>query len=163
MSISPYDQFDPERDLKLERIVDVPVELVWKAWTDPKQIVKWFTPDPWKTIACEIDLRPGGRFYTVMQSPEGEQFPGDGCYLEIVENKKLIWTDALEPGYRPSEKPFFTGIILIESLGANKTKYTAIARHRDAATRDQHETMGFSTGWGTVLDQLVAMIKGERP
>ena len=161
MKNSHDDDFDPTRDLMLERIVDVPVELVWKAWTEPAQVVKWFCPVPWKTIECTIDLRPGGRFYTVMQSPEGETYPGDGCYLEIIENRKLVWTDALEPGYRPSEKPFFTGIIMLESLGANKTKYTAIARHRDSATRDQHETMGFSTGWGTVLDQLVAMIKGE--
>ena len=50
----------PGLDLILERVVDVPRELVWRAWTTPEHLMKWFTPVPWKTIACEIDLRPGG-------------------------------------------------------------------------------------------------------
>ena len=52
---------DPELDLVLERVVDVRPELVWQAWTRPEHIVNWFTPDPWKTIACEIDLRAVAR------------------------------------------------------------------------------------------------------
>jgi uncharacterized protein YndB with AHSA1/START domain len=63
---------DPECDLLLERLVDVPAELVWEAWTDPEHIKAWFTPRPWQTVACEIDLRPGGRFATVMRDPEGD-------------------------------------------------------------------------------------------
>jgi uncharacterized protein YndB with AHSA1/START domain len=55
---------------------------------------QWFTPAPWKTVDCEIDLRPGGLFRTVMRSPEGQEFPNVGCYLEIVENEKLIWTQS---------------------------------------------------------------------
>ena len=94
--------FDPALDLKIERTVDVSPALVWKAWTEPQHLMKWFTPVPWKTIACEIDLRPGGKFNTTMQSPEGQDFPNVGCYLEVVENKKLVWTDALLPGYRPA-------------------------------------------------------------
>jgi uncharacterized protein YndB with AHSA1/START domain len=57
---------------------------------------------PWKTKDCEIDLRQGGIFRTTMQSPEGGEFPGTGCYLEIVPAEKLVWTNALLPGYRPS-------------------------------------------------------------
>jgi len=74
---------DPKLDLLLERVVDVPRELVWAAWTEPAHLKKWFTPDPWKTVDCEIDLRPGGLFRTVMRSPEGQDFPNVGCYLEL--------------------------------------------------------------------------------
>ncbi|NTS30377.1 SRPBCC family protein [Phyllobacterium sp. BT25] len=151
---------NPELDLVLERVVDVPRELVWKAWTTPEHIVKWFTPKPWQTTDCEIDLRPGGVFRTTMLSPEGQSFPNVGCYLEVVPNEKLVWTDALLPGYRPSEKPFFTAYLTLEPEG-NGTRYRAIAIHRDSAGKKQHEEMGFHDGWGTVLDQMVAYIKSE--
>jgi uncharacterized protein YndB with AHSA1/START domain len=149
---------DPKLDLVLERIVDVPPDLVWIAWTKPEHIVKWFTPKPWTTTDCEIDLRPGGIFRTVMRSPEGKEFTNIGCFLEVVPNTRLVTTDALLPGYRPSEKPFMSAVISIEPEGSG-TRYTATAIHRDETTRKQHEEMGFHQGWATALDQLVAHIK----
>jgi uncharacterized protein YndB with AHSA1/START domain len=157
---------DPKLDLLLERVVDVPKELVWAAWTNPEQLKKWFTPAPWTTADCEIDLRPGGMFRTVMRSPEGQDYPYVGCYLEVVENQRLVWTTLLGPGYRPVKQAAndpsaalaFTAVIALESQGS-RTKYTALVMHRDEAERKQHEEMGFHTGWGTALDQLVAMAK----
>ena len=83
-------QFNPKLDLKLERIINVPRELVWKGWTVPEQLKKWFCPLPWKTIECEIDLRPGGIFHNIMASPTGEKISGTGCYLEVIPNEKLV-------------------------------------------------------------------------
>lgn len=151
---------DPNLDLVLDRTVDVPRELVWAAWTQPEHIVHWFTPAPWKTIACEIDLRAGGKFNTTMQSPEGENYPNFGCFLEVVPNERLVFTDALIEGYRPTEKPFMTAILTLEAAGAG-TRYVATVLHRDEATRKQHEEMGFFGGWGTALDQLVAYVKAK--
>lgn len=162
MSDKTHDNFDPKRDLVLERVVDVPPELVWKAWTEPEHLKRWFTPAPWTTVDCEIDLRPGGIFRTVMRSPEGEKFPNVGCYLEVVENERLIWTGALLPGYRPqpnlTDGPIFTAVIALEPHG-NGTKYTATAIHSDEAGCAQHAAMGFHEGWGKALDQLVALAK----
>jgi uncharacterized protein YndB with AHSA1/START domain len=97
-----------------------------------------------------------------MRSPEGQEFPHVACYLEIVENRKLVWTMALAPGYRPvrrqSEVPAFTAIITIQPEGRG-TRYSALAMHEDEAGRKKHEEMGFHEGWGTVLDQLVAHAK----
>ena len=149
---------DPKLDLVLERIVDVPPELVWKAWTEPKHLMQWFTPAPWKTVDCEIDLRPGGIFRTVMRSPEWQDMDNAGCFLEIVEHRKLVFTDALLPGFRPRDGGFFTGIVTIEPVKGG-TKYTAIAVHKDEAGKKAHEDMGFHSGWGTALDQLVAYAK----
>jgi uncharacterized protein YndB with AHSA1/START domain len=149
---------DPKLDLVLERVVDVPRELVWAAWTKPEHIVHWFAPKPWTTTHCEIDLRPGGIISFTMRSPEGKDFPSTGCILEVVPQERLVWTDALLPGYRPSEKPFFTAVIALEKQGKG-TRYTATAIHRDAAGRKQHEEMGFHEGWGQCLDQLVAYSK----
>lgn len=150
---------DPKLDLVLERVVDVPPALVWRAWTEPEHLKRWFTPAPWQTVACEIDLRPGGVFSTTMRSPEGEVQPAsDGCFLEVVPQRRLVFTDALRPGYRPAAKPFFTATVLLEPEG-DGTRYTAIAKHVDEAGRRQHEEMGFAEGWGTALDQLVAVAK----
>ncbi|MDA0351086.1 MAG: SRPBCC family protein [Chloroflexi bacterium] len=161
-------QFDPERDLLLERVVDVSPDLVWRAWTEPEQLKQWFTPRPWQTTGCEIDLRPGGRFVTVMRSPEGEDHRNEGCYLEVVPGQRLTWTSALAPGYRPNsgsnigddaDLPL-TARISIEPAGSG-TKYTALVLHANPADRQRHKEMGFHDGWGTALDQLVEWAKQQ--
>ena len=119
---------DPKLDLVLERVVDVPPSIVWECWTTPRHIKKWFTPAPWKTIECEIDLRPGGEFYFVMESPEGQKFPNTGCFLEIVKNERLVWTNALLPGYRPAS-----------SGAASAGRSDLHRRHHADATREGHE------------------------
>ena len=153
---------DPKLDLVLERVIDVPPALVWAAWTKPEHIKKWFTPAPWTTVDCEIELRPGGIFRFVMQSPEGQEFSHVGCYLEIVENERLVWTLTLGPGFRPSaisdDVPDFTAVITMRPHGTG-TKYTALAMHRDQSSCKKHEAMGFRDGWGAALDQLVAHAK----
>jgi uncharacterized protein YndB with AHSA1/START domain len=156
-------KLDPRLDLLLERIVDVPPKLVWTAWTRPEHVKKWFTPAPWTTVDCEIDLRPGGIFRFVMRSPEGQEFTHVACYLEVIENQKLVWTLALEPGYRPSSRrsdvPSFTAVIALEPHGKG-TRYTALAMHKDEDDRRKHDEMGFRDGWGKALDQLVTYAKG---
>ncbi|MBN8596036.1 MAG: SRPBCC family protein [Planctomycetes bacterium] len=147
--------FNPELDLLLERVVPVRPELVWKAWTEPEHLKAWFTPAPWTTIDCKIDLRPGGIFSTTMRSPEGVVQPeGVGCYLEVVPMRRLCWTDALGPGYRPNASSFMTALLLLEPERAG-TRYTAIVMHPDKEKRKQHEEMGFHSGWGKALEQLV--------
>lgn len=164
-------QLNTELDLIFERVVDVPKELIWQAWTMPEKLMPWFCPLPWKTIDCEIDLRSGGKFYTLMQSPEGQCFPNTGCFLEVIANKKLVWTNAVEPGFRPALPPvaspghecaefMMTGMILLEEHEKG-TKYTAIVMHADKNSRMKHEAMGFKEGWGAALDQMVTMIKNK--
>lgn len=153
---APYTP-DPKFDLVLERVIDVPPELVWRAWTEPEHLKVWFCPKPWSVSHCEIDLRPGGKFNTTMCSPEGDQHPSSGCFLEVVPVERLVFTDALLPGYRPAEKPFMTAIITLKPE-AGGTRYTAVALHNSEEARKQHEDMGFEQGWGAALDQLVTYV-----
>jgi len=158
MTPSLPDTPDPKLDLVLERVVDVPVNLVWEAWTKAEHLPHWFVPAPWTLAECEIDVRPGGMLRFVMRSPEGKEFPHVGCYLEVVPNQRLVWTDALLPGYRPSSQPFFTAIITMKPEGTG-TRYKAVALHKDEPDRARHEQMGFADGWSKCLDQLVAHMR----
>jgi uncharacterized protein YndB with AHSA1/START domain len=149
--------FNPETDLVLERVVPVSPKKVWAAWTKPEHLMKWFCPKPWSVSSCELDVRPGGICRTVMRSPEGEDFPNLGCYLDVVDGRRLVFTDALGPGFRPMGTGFMTAIIEIEPAGTN-TRYVARAIHADAEARQKHEAMGFHEGWGKALDQLVELM-----
>jgi uncharacterized protein YndB with AHSA1/START domain len=153
-----------ELDLVLERVVDVSPELVFKAWTTPKHLMPWFCPKPYRTVECEIDLKPGGKFFAQMVDPQGNKLPAaPGCYLEIVPNRTLIWTSALGPGYRPHDPAsapwFFTAVLTFEPHGQGGCKYTAKAIHTNRAHAEAHEAMGFTQGWGKVLEQLVEYVK----
>ena len=149
-------------DLVLERTLDAPIDLVWKAYTDPEHLKQWFAPRPYQITECELELKPGGIFRIRMVGPDnfdtGHGVPG--CVLEVVEHQKLTWTSALGPGYRPNEagegcESFpFTALVTFADAGNGKTAYKAVAMHKDAADRDRHEQMGFHDGWGTVADQL---------
>lgn len=159
MTLTPH-TLNPDLDLELVREVDVPPELVWKAWTTPDLLTKWFAPKPFETPQCEIDLRPGGIFRTVMRSPDGDEFDNAGCYLDVVPNERLVWTSALGPGYRPQAGPMsFTAILELQPTGNGGTKYRAIAMHQTPEDAKQHADMGFVEGWGAALDQLVELVK----
>ena len=157
---------DPKLDLTFTRVVDVAPELVWRAWTVPKDLMPWFCPKPWRTTECTIDLRPGGLFHTVMNGPNGERFDNNGTYLEVIPNERLVWTSTMRDGFRPqprkataAEGEFaFTAVVALEPAGKG-TRYTATVIHGDEEARKTHEKMGFEQGWGTALDQLVEYVK----
>jgi uncharacterized protein YndB with AHSA1/START domain len=147
-----------DRELVLTRIIDAPREKVYRAWTEPELLRQWFAPLPWTTSLAELDVRPGGSSLVVMRSPEGQDFPNRGVYLEVVENQRLVFTDAYTRAWEPSEKPFMTVTLTLADEGG-KTKYTARVRHWTVADRDAHEKMGFYPGWGQCTNQLAALVE----
>jgi uncharacterized protein YndB with AHSA1/START domain len=149
--------FPAERELSLTRLIDAPRAALFKAWTDPEILPKWFCPLPWKVSKAEMDVRPGGASCIVMNGPNGEEFPNRGIYLEVVENEKIVFTDAFVAAWEPSEKPFMVGIITFEDEGG-KTRYTARVRHWNVADHDEHVKMGFHEGWGKATDQLEELV-----
>jgi uncharacterized protein YndB with AHSA1/START domain len=84
----------------------------------------------------------------------------NGVYLEVIPNEKLVFTDAYSEGWKPAPEPFMTAILTFEDIGGSRTRYTAVARHRNPETRKTHEEMGFHDGWGTVVTQLEEYAKG---
>ncbi|MFO0989229.1 MAG: SRPBCC family protein [Alphaproteobacteria bacterium] len=149
----------PGHELVLTRIIDAPREKLYRCWTEPELLRRWFVPRPWTVARAEMDVRPGGSSLVVMRSPEGQEMPNPGVFLEVVENERLVMTDAYTSAWVPSAKPFMTAIVTFEDLGGGKTRYTARARHWTAEDRAAHEKMGFHEGWGICADQLAALAK----
>ncbi len=149
-------RMDDDRDLVLTRLIDAPREKLFRAWTEPELIKQWFAPLPYTTPHAEVDLRTGGASLIVMRGPDGVEFPNHGVYLEVVENEKIVVTDAYNEAWLPSAKPFMTAIVTFEDEGG-KTRYTAIARHWTLEDKKAHEEMGFHEGWGQCADQLAAL------
>ena len=156
-----------DSDLVLERTLDAPRAMVWKALTTPELIRQWWAPRPYQTPDCAIALHPAGAFYTRMTGPDGFEHKGASCVLEVVDGEKLVWTSALGPDWRPNELAeedcggiAFTAVITLEDKGDGRTLYRAVAMHRNQADRITHESMGFHDGWGTCADQLGEVASG---
>lgn len=143
-----------ENELVLARIIDAPREKIFRAWTDPEILKQWFVPKPWTISKVEMDVRPGGASLIVMRDPDGNEYPNPGIFLEVVENEKIVTTDAFTGAWTPSEKPFMTMILTLEDAGEGRTRYIARALHWNAEDREAHEKMGFHEGWGQCADQL---------
>ncbi|WP_407519559.1 SRPBCC family protein [Methylobacterium oryzisoli] len=150
------DQGRADRDLVLTRLIPAPRRALYRAWTDPVLLKQWFAPLPYTVPHAELDVRPGGASLVVMRGPDGSEFPNRGVYLEVVENERLVFTDAYTAAWEPSDKPFMTAIVTFADE-AGGTRYTARARHWSAADREAHEAMGFHEGWGRCADQLAGL------
>ena len=160
MTFTPH-PIDADLDLELIRDVPVSPQAVFEAWTDPVSLKEWFAPRPYSTSLCEIDLRPGGGFRTIMNDPDGNQaMDGTSCYLEVIPNERLVWTSALTADYRPQRDDMpFTAILEFADNGSGGCTYRAIAVHQDPDGAKRHAEMGFHDGWSTCLDQLVEHIQ----
>jgi uncharacterized protein YndB with AHSA1/START domain len=145
-----------DRELIITRIIDAPRERVFKAWTT--QLPHWWGPHGMTTPVCEMELKTGGVFRTVMRAPDGTEYPTKGIFLEVVENERIVFTDAFDAGWQPSPDIFFTAITTFGALPGGKTKYTARALHWTVANCEKHEKMGFHQGWGESLDRLVTLV-----
>ena len=153
------DDLDPDLDLVLVRELAAPRAVIWRCWTEPQHLMQWFVPKPHKVTACHLDVRVGGACNTTFDV-EGAVMENKGVYLEVVPGEKLVFTDTYTEGWKPSAEPFMTAIVTFEDMGGGRTRYTAVARHRNAETARQHRDMGFHDGWGTVATQLEAYAQG---
>ncbi len=150
-----------ENVLVLERIFDAEPERVYRAWTEPEILKKWFAPKPFTTPSAELDVRPGGRSVIVMRGPDGTEFPNVGVYLQVEPGRRLVETDAYTEAWLPSSNPFMTMDLRFDPLPGGKTKATYYVRHWTKEAYDQHVAMGFHEGWGTCADQLAALLAEE--
>ncbi len=155
-------QINAETDLVVERLLKAPPALVWRFWADPKLLCQWYMPKPWTLVEAEIELRPGGRFFLLAQSPDGQQFPNEGSILLAEPERKLVFTDLMTRDFAPVEKvsadfgPAFTAVMTFEAEGTG-TRYRSIARHRSVADARSNVEIGWADGTAVTADQLDAL------
>ena len=147
-----------QHELSITRLIDAPREKVFRCWSEPELLKQWFAPKPWTISRVDTDFRSGGASTITMRSPEGQEFPNPGLYLEIVPNQRLVFTDAFTAGFVPAGQPFMVAVVTFEDEGG-KTRYTARALHWNAEAKARHEQMGFHTGWSQCAEQLEALAK----
>ena len=81
-----------DREIVISRVFDAPLELVWDAWTDPKQVVQWWGPRGFTTTIHEMDVRPGGAWRQTMHGPDGANYPGRSVFSEVVKPERIVLT-----------------------------------------------------------------------
>ncbi len=148
------------RDLLLSSSIYAAPQQVFRAWTDPDLLRQWFAPAPFTTPVVETDPRPGGSSLIVMRAPDGNEFPSRGVYLEVIENQRLVFTDAFAQAWEPSAKPFMV-VELTFADRDGRTDYNVRVRHWTVADREQHEAMGFHQGWALCTRQLATLVESS--
>jgi uncharacterized protein YndB with AHSA1/START domain len=146
-------------ELILTRLLDAAPDKLFRCWTDPTLLKQWFAPRPVITVRAELDVRPGGGQDIAMQTPDGQDIPCIGQYLEIVPDRKIVFSDAFTGDWSPKDGAPFLVATITFALESGKTRYTATLRHWSEADKKKHEEMGFHTGWGQATDQLEALAK----
>lgn len=144
-----------DREIVITRVFAAPRELVWKVWTQPEHIAKWWGPRGFDTTVEKLDLRVGGRSRYVMHGPDGAKYPVEGVFQEIVPMERIVTTDEFPDDFQaPPGVDLPKGIVLtalFEDLG-DKTKLTLRIVHATAEDKKKHEAMGVVGGWNSSLD-----------
>lgn len=153
-----------EHELSITRFIDAPPETVYRVYTERTE--EWWAPRPWKSKVVAQELRPGGRSSIEMEGPNGEKHPGEGVYLEVVPNERIVFTNAFTADWRPkigmdSECDFLMVAIVTFEREGSGTRYTARVRHWNEEARKAHEAMGFEVGWGICAAQLAELAEAE--
>jgi uncharacterized protein YndB with AHSA1/START domain len=148
-------------DLTLTRTIAAHPDKVWRCLTESALARQWFAPKPVVTTVYEMDLRPGGSFRTVMEVPDHGTMANDpGCVLVAEPGKRLVWTSALGPEFKPNAVPeglwVFTADIRL-TLTEGGCLYEVTASHATQEAADAHAAMGFEAGWGAAADQLAEL------
>jgi uncharacterized protein YndB with AHSA1/START domain len=153
------------RELVITRVFDAPRALVWKAWTDPEQVMRWWGPKDYTSPFCKIDLSVGGKYLFCMRSPEGIDYWSTGVFREIVPMERIVFTDSFSDdqgnvvpaSHYGMGEDFPTELevtVTFEEEGG-KTKMTL--RHAGMPEGDIMEQTG--AGWNESFDKLAESLR----
>jgi uncharacterized protein YndB with AHSA1/START domain len=144
-----------EREIVITRVFDAPRSLVFKAYTKPEHVSRWYGLHGLTFVVCEIDLRVGGRWRYVLRDAEGQQFGFSGEYREIMPPERLVYTEGFEgmPGHE-----YLVTLTLAEESG--RTTFRSHLLYQSKADRDGHIASGMEAGMRVTLDRLEELLEG---
>lgn len=145
-----------ERTLLITRVFDAPRELVWKAWTDPEHMARWWGPRGFTNPVCELDVRPGGALRIVMRAPDGAEYPMKGVFREILQPERLVFTNIAVDADGNQLLEGLTSVTLEEHGG--KTKLTLQTRAVALVAHAARMLEGMQAGWTQSLERLGAHV-----
>lgn len=157
-------QVQQENELVITRVLDAPREQVWKAWTDPEQVKKWWGPKGFTAPSIKSDLRVDGTYLYCMRSPDGQEYWSTGTYREIVPMERIVVTDSFadEEGnvvpashYGMSDFPLETQLTVTFEDHDGGTKLTI--RHAGMPAGEMGQQA--EAGWNQSLDKLADSLK----
>lgn len=142
-----------DREIVITRVFDAPRDLVFKVWTQPEHLKRWFGPRSLTMTVCEVDLRPDGAYRLVLRAADGAEYGFSGVYHEIVPPARLVFTDGFEgmPGHEAVVTVTFD-----EHDGA--TKITSTSLYQSAEDRDAHIKSGMEEGMRESLDRVAELL-----
>lgn len=155
-AISKYTPGDQEREIELTRVYDAPRELVFRAWTDPKHVARWWGPEHFTNPVCEVDARVGGKLRIVMRAPDGNDYPLRGVFREVVAPERLVFTNI---AVDEKDQPIIDGMTTVTFMEeGGKTRL--ILRTRGTAVQPVavQYLQGMQMGWSQSLDKLAALL-----
>ena len=147
-----------EKELTLTRILDAPRDLVWKAWTEPEHLAQWWGPHGFTNPVCEVDLRPGGALLIHMRGPDGNTYPMNGTFHEIVPPERLVFSNSV-PG--PDGQSHLEGVtvVTLEDQGS-KTQMTVQSKATGFTDAAIFMIEGMEPGWTQSLERLETFVNG---
>jgi uncharacterized protein YndB with AHSA1/START domain len=149
----------------ITRVFDAPRELVWRAWTDPEQIVRWWGPKGFTSPAAKVDLRVGGKFMYCMRSPEGQDGWNGGVFREIVPQERIVATVSFMDEHGMRVPPAQYGLpadwpdegVAITTFEELDGKTTLTIRFEGIPAGEMLKNM--ILGWNEQLDKLAATLR----
>jgi uncharacterized protein YndB with AHSA1/START domain len=153
----------PPTIVRMNRVFDAPRALVYRAWTDPKLMARWWGPHEFTTPVCKMDVRTGGQIRIDMQGPDGSIAPMTGVFQEVVPNEKLVFTSYAFLGSPDKEPDLETVATVIFADQGEKTLLTweeKVIRFNPAFLE---ALMGMEEGMRQSLDKLVTFLAGGEP
>ena len=144
----------PLRELKFTRVLDAPREMVFRAWTDPAHLARWWGPRGFTSPLCELDVRPGGSIRIDMLGPDGRYFLMGGEYREIVPPERLVFS--ITGVKNESGEPELVNLntVTFEREGG-RTLLTFLTQVLKAGPGTEEFMAGMEEGWSQTLDRLV--------
>ena len=155
-AIPKYTPGDQERELELVRVYDAPRELVFRAWTDPKHLARWWGPEHFTNPVCEVDARVGGKLRIVMRAPDGNEYPLRGVFREVVAPERLVFTNI---AVDEKDQPIIDGMTTV-TFAEEGGKTRLILRTRGTAVQPVavQYLQGMQMGWSQSLEKLAALL-----
>ena len=154
----PYAPGDLERELTLTRVYSAPRDVVFRAWTDPAQLARWWGPKMFTNPVCEVDARPGGKLRIVMRGPDGSDYPLRGVFQEVVAPERLVFTNIAVDA---QDRPIIDGLTTVLFAAEGKqTRLTLHARGKAVAPIALQYLQGMEMGWSQSLEKLAELLPG---